>query len=741
VATITCQKPTVAIEFSLYRRVARRRKGALEATAAANSLFAGNQAYCMTDKADNNIRIQRILEAVERASRGEYSSDIATTDTESDDIGRLSMAINELLAYQHDLAEAYKNSLQASEEKSRGLIDSMMDAYATVDLSGRITDANTTFQTMLGYTMEELGRLTYDDLTPSKWHAIELNIIENQVLKQGFSEVYEKEYIRKDGSIFPVELRTFLMRDNAGREIGMWAIVRDITQRKETERELRVTTFCIHKASVGVFRMGSDGRILSANEQACKNLGYSLEEIMNLTVFDIDPAINPQQWKNHRSNLMASGTRTFESAHRRKDGSTFPVEITVNYIEYENEIYSYSFAADITEKKHAEEKRVQLEGQLRQAQKMEAVGQLAGGIAHDFNNLLQSISGFAQLLLLDKPEKDPDYSRLKGIRDTALRAGDLTRRLLTVSRNVDSDLKPLNLNREIHQAVELIERTIPKMIEIVLVLDDHLYDIQADSNQLLQILMNLSINASQAMPDGGTLVIETKNASLDQEYCQTHLGAKAGEYVVLTVSDTGVGMDRDTMDRIFDPFFTTKDMGQGTGLGLSMVYGIVKSHNGYIRCYSEPGQGTSFKIYFPAKMDADDHDRFRHSSESIPGGAETILLVDDEPDVLWVGREMLTRFGYQVMTAGSGEAALKEYTQNRDQIDLVMLDINMPGMGGHKCLEELVRLNPDIKVIVSSGYSPNGSIRRTLETGAGSFVGKPYQLSNMLNEVRRVLDS
>jgi CheY-like chemotaxis protein len=219
------------------------------------------------------------------------------------------------------------------------------------------------------------------------------------------------------------------------------------------------------------------------------------------------------------------------------------------------------------------------------------------------------------------------------------------------------------------------------------------------------------------------------------------LGAKAGEYVVLTVTDTGVGMERKVVDRIFEPFFTTKELGQGTGLGLSMVYGIVKSHNAYIRCYSEPGQGTSFNIYFPSIVDVPDQARFQPSRDSIPRGTETILLVDDEPEVLWVGRDMLERFGYKVVTASSGEAALEQYSLNRGQIDMIMLDLNMPGMGGHKCLEELVRLDPEIKVIISSGYSPNGSIRRILEAGTGSFVGKPFHLADMLNEVRRVLDS
>jgi len=383
-----------------------------------------------------------------------------------------------------------------------------------------------------------------------------------------------------------------------------------------------------------------------------------------------------------------------------------------------------------------------LEAQLLQAQKMESIGTLAGGIAHDFNNIMQAISGYTQLLLWDRSPEDPDVDNLRAIEKAAERASKLTRQLLTFSRKVPSTLRPVNLNAEIEGMSKILERTIPKMIRIEHQLATNLKMVNADRSQVEQILMNLSINASNAMPDGGRLVFETCNVELDREYGLSHLEAREGPHVLLSISDTGHGMDAETRQRIFEPFFTTQEIGQGSGLGLAMVYGMIKNHSGHILCYSEPHQGTCFKLYFPAI----------HSLEAVPAeeavvtpalpsGTETILVVDDETVILDLAETILSRFGYGVLRAENGEQALAIMAEQAGQVDLVILDLNMPGMGGHSCLEALVARYPDLPVLLASGYSPNGSVRETLAAGAAGFIGKPYQLKEMLKVVRDIIDA
>lgn len=383
-----------------------------------------------------------------------------------------------------------------------------------------------------------------------------------------------------------------------------------------------------------------------------------------------------------------------------------------------------------------------LEAQLLQAQKMESIGTLAGGIAHDFNNIMQAISGYTQLLLWDRGPEDPDIDNLRAIEKAADRASKLTRQLLTFSRNVPSMLKPVNLNAEIEGVSKILERTIPKMIRIERHLATDLKMVNADRSQIEQILMNLSINASNAMPDGGRLVFETCNVDLDREYGLSHLEAGEGPHVLLSISDTGQGMDAETRRRIFEPFFTTQEIGQGSGLGLAMVYGMIKNHGGHIICYSEPGQGACFKLYFPAIHSLQPMPAAEAAvTPALPSGTETILVVDDETVILDLAETILSRFGYKVIRAENGEQALTIVAEQSGQVDLVILDLNMPGMGGHSCLEALAARYPDLPILIASGYSPNGSVRETLAAGAAGFIGKPYQLKEMLKVVRDIIDA
>ncbi len=395
---------------------------------------------------------------------------------------------------------------------------------------------------------------------------------------------------------------------------------------------------------------------------------------------------------------------------------------------------------EISERKQAEQDRKLLQAQLLQARKMESMGTLAGGVAHDFNNLLQVMLGSIQLLLKNKPENHPETSRLQSIAKSIDRAGLLVRQLLIFSRKAEAMKQQVDLNQEVLETLILLERTIPKMINVETKLAENLESIYADPVQVEQVLLNMAGNAADAMPQGGRLIIETKNMAIDEDFARTHLGAEPGPYVMLTVSDTGVGMDCNTRERIFDPFFTTKEVGKGTGLGLATVYGIIKAHDAHILCYSEPGQGTTFKLFWPAMPSDAPLQSKPEADQAFSGGTETILVVDDEPAIRELSCEALEMLGYTAYAAESGEQALEFYQQNEGKIDLVIMDLNMPGMGGFKCMEKLLHLNPDLKILIASGYAASGPEQDITAAGAQGFISKPFQLNEITSMVRQILD-
>jgi signal transduction histidine kinase/ActR/RegA family two-component response regulator len=391
--------------------------------------------------------------------------------------------------------------------------------------------------------------------------------------------------------------------------------------------------------------------------------------------------------------------------------------------------------------KQRENEGKELQNQLLQAQKMEAIGTLAGGIAHDFNNSLQGILGYTQILIYEKKEENSDFKLLEQIERAAKRSSELTKQLLTFSRKLESQLRPLDLNQEVRQLKQLLERTIPKMIGIETHLGSDLKIINGDPIQIEQMIMNLSINARDAMVDGGKLVIECRNTTLDENYCKRNLDVLPGEFVWLRVSDNGKGMDKQTLVHIFEPFFTTKETGQGTGLGLAMVYGIVKNHGGHITCDSKPAEGTTFNIYFPAIAETQRQQAIQSGEmEHILRGNETILLVDDEDYLRDLGRHLLTKFGYTVFTAPDGETAVELYREKGPQISLVILDLIMPGIGGRNCLDLILKEDPSARVIIASGYSVEPSTLSELGLKSYGFITKPFELNQMLNMVRRALD-
>jgi two-component system, cell cycle sensor histidine kinase and response regulator CckA len=391
------------------------------------------------------------------------------------------------------------------------------------------------------------------------------------------------------------------------------------------------------------------------------------------------------------------------------------------------------FARDLTATRR-------LEAQLVQAQKMEAIGTLAGGISHDFNNLLQAILGYTQILLMDKDHFHPDADKLTEIEKAAQRASALIKRLLAFGRKMEIESRPVDINQVVLQVQNLLKRTIPKMIDIELRLSGPPLSVIADAGQLEQVLLNIGVNARDAMPQGGTLTFETAEVEPDESFRKINLYGGPGRYILLSITDTGHGMSEEILERIFDPFFTTKQPGQGTGLGLAMAYGIIKNHHGHITCLSRPGIGTTFRIYLPAadKLAEPEHKALENPIEK--GRGETILVVDDEPYLRSLVREMLSGNGYQVLTVESGEEALSLYRRKSSSIALILLDLIMPGMGGKQCMEEILKLNPKAKVLISSGYTMDNPDEDKVLIRARGFIPKPYNFRDMMKRMRDLLE-
>jgi PAS domain S-box-containing protein len=490
------------------------------------------------------------------------------------------------------------------------------------------------------------------------------------------------------------------MCDSDGNLIGVLGVSRDITAaRKAEETEKRLATAIEHAAD-GMIITDATGIIQYVNPAQEILSGYSLDELVGQTPNVLKSDFHDGNFYKHLWDTINTGNVwSGRFVNKKKDGTEYHEDASISpvYDKSENLTTFVVVEHDVT-------KQLALQEQLFQAQKMETIGTLTGGIAHDFNNVLQPVMGYTELLMMGKKQGDPELASLQKIYDAGKRGADLIKGLMIFSRKIQPDFGRVDLNHEIVQARNLLSQTIPKIIKIDLRLSDDLKTIQADPSQIGQVLMNLGVNARDAMPDGGTLTIETTNIQLDKEYCNTHIEAKPGSYVLLTVSDTGQGMDKKTLSHIFEPFYTTKEKGKGTGLGLATVYGIVKKHDGHIICYSEPQHGTTFTIYFPSIQMEKDSDTPTDETP-IPGGTETVLLVDDEEDLRDLGTTLLKRFGYKVISAGNGKEALEIYQMEKDRIAIILLDLIMPEMDGRRCLAKVLHVNPNAKVIIASGYS------------------------------------
>ncbi len=624
-----------------------------------------------------------------------------------------------------------EEALRESRDLLRILMDSLRVGILYVDPQERIVFANQTFGTWWGRPGVDLSGCTVRDILGDHYAVIQGRI---EAVLIGQEIAYEETVKYKDGVTRDISVSYAPHIAADGQIKGIACLIADITSLKRREEAQRRLSTAVEQAAEAIVITDIGGNIQYVNPAFERITGYSRQEAMGenpkiLNSGEHDKKFYEKLWKTITNGESWAG----RFVNKKKDGTLYREDATISPVrDSSGRIVNYvAVKRDIT-------REIELQKQLTQAQKMEAIGTLAGGIAHDFNNLLQVVIGYSDLLLSDKQE-DPGYAGLKKIYEAGKKGADLVQKLLTLSRKAESELRPVNLNDEIIQAQGFLSRTIPKTIKIQAHLSDNLAAIMADSSQLGQILMNMAVNARDAMPDGGTLIFETANIELDQEYCSIHLEATPGSYVLLTVTDSGSGMDKETMSHIFEPFFTTKEKEKGTGLGLATVYGIVKQQGGFINCYSEPRLGTTFRAYFPA-IEAKTNSDIQTKKPFIIGGSETILLVDDEHSVLEVGKNILSRLGYDVITACDGKEALEIYKMETGRISLVILDVIMPEMDGKQCLVEILRFNPNARVLMSSGHSEHAPINGAQANGSKGFVGKPYNMAKLLEKVRHVLD-
>jgi PAS domain S-box-containing protein len=495
-------------------------------------------------------------------------------------------------------------------------------------------------------------------------------------------------------------------------------------------------------APLGYHEYDHEGRITNVNRRDLEMLGYTAEEMIGqfMWKFNVEEEIAQQQILEKLAGTRPPG-RNLERTYRRKDGTTFPVLIEDRLIlDGKGGIKGIRCTIqDITDRKRAEKEMADLQEQLHQSQKMEAIGCLAGGISHDFNNLLSIIIPYCQMALLDLKEIDPLRDTVEKIHKAGQRAADLTRQLLAFSRRQMMEMKVLDLNALLTDLNKMLHRLIGEDIELVYEFAEDLGRVKADAGQIEQIVLNLAVNARDAMPEGGKLTIETANVELDEKYAKDHFDVNPGPFVMLMVSDTGAGMTAEIREKIFEPFFTTKEKGKGTGLGLAVVYGIVKQSGGFIHVYSEPGMGTTFRIYFPRVDDRLEESKVESRKELLRGG-ETVLVVEDEGEVRKLAVTILRKQGYKVLEAGSGGEAILFGEGHENPIHLMVTDVVLPGMGGRVLAERLSPLHPEMKVLYMSGYTYNSIGHHGILEEGVHFIQKPFTLEGFTRKIREVLD-
>jgi PAS domain S-box-containing protein len=517
------------------------------------------------------------------------------------------------------------------------------------------------------------------------------------------------------------------------------AILEDITFRKRAEESLHFTQFAVDRASDFAFWINPDGSFSYVNDTACKWLGYTRKELLDMSFFDIAPYIKPDKWAYHWEEVKTKKSFIFETNFRSSEGSFFPVEVVVNYTEFEGKAYNCAFVRDITDRKIAEEEKAGMEKQLRQAQKMEAIGTLAGGIAHDFNNILSVILGYTDIARGETPPGSNLAENLDEILQAGLRAKDLVKQILAFSRQAEVDRIQIQPSLLLKEAVKLLRSSIPVTIEIHEDVDSETGIIFVDPTQIHQVVLNLFTNAFHAMEEtGGKLGVTLKEVEFSTKDIGTAPGVEPGDFIKLSVTDTGPGIPPEIRDNIFDPYFTTKEKGKGTGMGLAIVHGIVKSYGGFITVESNPGKGSTFSVFLPSvKKQISDE---KSELEEIPRGNERVLFIDDEEILVDMGKYMLETLGYDPTVKKDSYEAFEAFRDNPDYFDLVITDQTMPGMTGAELSKKMLEIRPDIPIILCTGYSAIISEAKAKAIGIREFALKPLTIKDVAILIRKVLD-
>jgi two-component system cell cycle sensor histidine kinase/response regulator CckA len=662
--------------------------------------------------------------------------DVSLPVRRDDELGRLTAQFNEMTEVLRKRPEV--EALRRSEERFRTAFMTGSDAYMIVSRDdGRLIEVNDQFEAVYGHSRQEvIGRTSLELGLWADPQARERFIA--QVRRTGRARNVEVLGRRKNGETFPaLGSATELKTDG---QVLLLAAVRDLSEQRRAEEDLQRSEAqhrdLVQHAPLGIYRSSPQGHFLMVNPALVRMLGYSTaDEVLALDLAkDVyaDPAA--------RDGLIARSARDNEAvaevAWKRKDGGLITVRVHVRVMHDDAGQLDgmEALVEDVTEQ-HT------LEDQFRQAQRLEAVGRLAGGLAHDFNNVLTVINSYTGLLLEGFDRKDPRYSDLQEISTAAQRATALTRQLLAFSRKQVLQTQVLSLNDVVQSVQKMLQRLIGEDVKLAFVPAAGLGAVRADAGQLEQVILNLAVNSRDAMPSGGLLTLETANVDLDEAYCREHLDVSPGRFVMLAVSDTGLGMDAETRSRIFEPFFTTKGPGKGTGLGLATVYGIIKQSGGHVLVYSELGRGTSFKIYLPRVGEsAEAREPADNGVEEAPGGRETVLLAEDDSAVRGVVASVLGQKGYRVLQATNGAAAVELARMHPGDIRLLVTDLVMPGMTGRDLAEQLTAGRPNLRVLFMSGYTDDAVIRqRVLEEGA-PFLQKPFTPRALATKVREVLD-